>query len=382
MKIVNKERIDKLTGKQGNKLTRKQVDKGLRRAAFLRAFSLVTLFTRLLVTFSPCLLFTLTSCDRRELTYYEVSEITLTADWSQSGLDEKEVNYGATAVFYPHGGGEPKVFLLGDRSGDVIRLPEGVYDALLFNRSFNDFSNIAFRGNGGYRTLEAYARKMETRQDGSTRTIASSPDELAVATLEGFTVTEDMLGNYSHTTYGRAGTRPATGTTAEGGPFTICFTPRKLTREVVAVLHVEGLNNVRSVTCRLDGVAESVFLATGEASANTVTQEFTPSDPQFTPGSPFDGTITGTFEVFGFDTQSGHSLHIDALLVDGKTHFTENYDRVKVTETDNGEGTFILRVEVSTSKVPDVKPEGGSGSGFDVDVDGWGDDVKTDIPIE
>lgn len=324
--------------------------------------------------------FVFSSCDRRELTYYEVSEISLSIDWSQSGLDVKEGSYGATAVFYPRGGGEPKTFLLGDRSGDMVRLPEGLYDVLVFNRSFNDFGNIAFRGHDGYHTLEAYARKIETRQEGTTRTIVSPPDELAVATLEGFSVTEDMLGNYSHTYYGRTA-KAAVGGSVEDSPFSIRLSPRKLTREVVAVLHVEGLNNIRSVVCRIDGVAESVFLATGEASANTVTQEFAPSDPQFTPGSPFNGTVTGRFEVFGF-SDAEHNLHIDALLVDGKTHFTGDYEGVKVTEQDNGEGVLVLRVEVNTGKVPDVKPEGGSGSGFDVDVDGWGDDINTEIPIQ
>lgn len=160
-----------------------------------------SLYVLLFLSLSFC------SCERRELTYYEVSEISVHADWSKSGLDEEESNYGATIVFYPRGGGEPIVFLLGDRSGSVIRLPEGVYDAVLFNRSFNDFSNIAFRGTNGYAMLEAYARKVEMRRDDETRTetrtIASSPDGIAAATIEGFTVTEDMLGNYSQTGYGR-----------------------------------------------------------------------------------------------------------------------------------------------------------------------------------
>ena len=52
-----------------------------------------------------------------------------------------------------------------------------------------------------YTHLDVYKRQDEvTRVE--TRTIISSPDELAVATLEGFIVTEDMLGNYSQTTYG------------------------------------------------------------------------------------------------------------------------------------------------------------------------------------
>ena len=63
-------------------------------------------------------------------------------DWTT-----KSKKYGATAVFYPRNGGEPKIFMMGDRSGDAVRLPMGVYDIIVFNRSFNDFSNIAFRGN-------------------------------------------------------------------------------------------------------------------------------------------------------------------------------------------------------------------------------------------
>lgn len=139
---------------------------------------LITSSGQLLFFCLLCVSILLVSCERRDLTYYEVSEITLTADWNDSGLDDKEQKYGATAVFYPRNGGEPKIFMMGDRSGDAVRLPMGVYDIIVFNRSFNDFSNIAFRGNS-YETLEAYARKVETRVDTKTRvetrTIISSP---------------------------------------------------------------------------------------------------------------------------------------------------------------------------------------------------------------
>ena len=330
-----------------------------------------------------CVSILLVSCERRDLTYYEVSEITLTADWNDSGLDDKEQKYGATVVFYPRNGGEPKIFMMGDRSGDAVRLPMGVYDIIVFNRSFNDFSNIAFRGNS-YETLEAYARKVETRVDKKTRvetrTIISSPDELAAATLKGFTVTEDMLGNYSQTTYGRTAPSRSSEETPDG-LYHLHFVPKKLTREVSAVLHIEGLNNIRSATCRLGGVAESIFLATGKTSANTVTQEFTPSNPEFSPGSPFNGTLSCEFEIFGLNVIDNNNLHLDALLVDGKTEFEGDCTNVKITENDDGTGSVTLILEASTEKVPDVKPEGGAGSGFDVDVDGWGNEINTDIPI-
>ena len=102
----------------------------------------------------------------------------------------------------------------------------------------------------------------------------------------------------------------------------------------------------------------------------------------FDEGSPFNGTLTGTFNVFGIDFTQSHRLHLEAQLVDGKTVFEGDYDNVRVTEKDNGEGVITIYVEATTDKIPDVKPEPGSNSGFDVDVDGWGDEVDTDIPIE
>ena len=77
---------------------------------------LITSSGQLLFFCLLCVSILLVSCERRDLTYYEVSEITLTADWNDSGLDDKEQKYGATAVFYPRNGGEPKIFMMGDRS--------------------------------------------------------------------------------------------------------------------------------------------------------------------------------------------------------------------------------------------------------------------------
>ena len=85
----------------------------------------------------------LASCQRRELTYYTEAEISVTADWSRAGQEE-ESRYGATLILYPQDGGAPRVALMGDRTRSTVQLPEGRYDALLFNRSFDDFGTVAF----------------------------------------------------------------------------------------------------------------------------------------------------------------------------------------------------------------------------------------------
>lgn len=265
------------------------------------------------------LLFLLAGCERRELTYYNTAEIILTVDWSQSGLNNsEEAAYGASAIFYPVDGGESKIFLLGNYSQETVRLQQGVYNVIVFNRSFTDFSNIAFRGGDRYETLEAYNKKTETQTAGKkgVHTVIAPPEKLAAATVTDFAVTQDMLGNYTRTTTtGKA----AYQTAADDENHTLHLIPQKRTSEVVTLIRVKGLNNIRSAVCRLDGISESVFLATGEVSAQSISQEFALTNPVFDENSSRNGTLTGTFNVFGIDLSQSHQLHIEAQLIDGKT---------------------------------------------------------------
>ena len=141
------------------------------------------------------LLLLFASCERRELTYYMEAEITVTADWSHAGVPE-EKDDGVTLVIFPQDGSEPRVILTGERERTIVRLPRGTYDAILFNRSFTDFSNLLFTGMESLKSLEAYAKEVVTRAD--TRVIVSSPDKLASGTVRNFEVTDDMLLSLIH----------------------------------------------------------------------------------------------------------------------------------------------------------------------------------------
>lgn len=210
-----------------DKLTGKRCDKGLRCACFVSpqrtqrftenflCLSRRVIF-KLCVTLCPlwCILFS--GCDRRELTYSDEAEITLTADWSKAGLSEQEAQYGATAVFYPTDGSTPITVLMGDRSRKTVRMKEGCYNVVLFNRSFDDFSGIAFRGMDAHHTLEAYAKNAQVKGMDGGKVSMDSPDELAADYVEGFEVTPDMLGNYEPS---------ATRNTEHPSPCQLCFTP-------------------------------------------------------------------------------------------------------------------------------------------------------------
>lgn len=346
-----------------NQLIRKQGDKGLRYAIMLCVCRLVTLFTCILVIFS--------ACDRRELTYSNEAEITVTADWSKAGLSEQEGRYGATAVFYPTDGNAPITVLMGDRNRKTVRLKEGRYSVVVFNRSFDDFGSIAFRGTDACHTLEAYSKNAQGKGTDSGKVATDSPDELAADCVEGFEVTPGMLGNYGPS---------ATRNTEDPSPCRLCFTPRKLTGEITATIYIKGMNNIRTATCTLGGVAESVFLASGRPSERTMTQRFTLDTKTYLPGSRTDGTMSATFSVFGFDESVLHEVHFEAMLVDGKTEFVEELDDIKVNVSETDEGAIRITIDVTCGEtVPTVRPEGSSG--MDADVEGWDkeDDKEIDI---
>lgn len=347
-------------------LTRIQGNKGLRCARSVFRQKNIRTFFSLSVFLFLCLSFS--SCDRRELTYYMESEIEIRADWSYSGLTDGEAGYGATAIFYPENGGAPKVVLMGNREYAKVRLPEGRYNVILFNRSFDDFACIAFRGEDCYGTLEAYASRVESRAE----ELADSPETLAADRIEGFEVTEDMLGNYSDVM------KRSLPDTAD---CTLCLAPRKLIEELQVTVHVQGLNNVRSAVATIDGVASSVFLATGQPSGQTVTQRFELENPRYYPGSPFHGTMDATFNSFAFNTDRPHEVSIQATLVDGESTYRENFTGLDITESSGEDGTLVLTLEVETDKVPDVKPEGGGGSGFNPDVEDWGEEQEGEIRV-
>lgn len=312
-----------------------------------------------------------TSCNRRELTYYEVAEITLTADWSQSGL-EGETDYGATAVFYPKNGGTPQIVLMGNRTHATARLPKGHYSVIVFNRSFNDFGAIAFRGENSFHTFEAYAKQIENRS--ATEVLVASPEKLATYVIEEFEVTDNMLGNYAET-------KPVSRSSATG-ECSLHFIPTELTSTVKVQINVDGLKNIKDATCRLGGIHASILLHNSQCSENMIAQEFSIGNPVFHEGSLTDGTLTGEISVFGFNEEADHSMSLSANLVDGKTKIEQNFDKVNISKNTDETGAIYLHVEAKTPEpIPDVEPEKGPDSGFDADVDDWGKEENTEIPL-
>ena len=111
-----------------------------------------------------------------------------------------------------------------------------------------------------------------------------------------------------------------------------------------------------------------------------MTQQFTMDDITYDEGSPFNGTLSGIFNAFGFDSEQSHTLTLKILLVDNKTVVEQTFNVFARNETDE-DGTLTFYIEIVTDRLPDVKPEGDPDSGFDATVDEWGDPIDSEVPM-
>ena len=308
----------------------------------------------------------LASCERRELTYYTEAEITVTAD------QQEESQYGATLIFYPQDGGTPRVVLMGDRTQTTVRLPYGRYDAILFNRSFDEFGTMAFRGQEQLHTLEAYALQTETRY--GTKIITAAPGKLASAVIRDFEVTDNMLGNYAP-----AGARSVAD--CPDGACRLQFTPLPLTRKVKIRLHITGIDNLKQATCQLGGVPLSVYLHDGNTdNAEKGAQEFEIESITPDEGSATAGTLSGMVHLFGLPASEEVQIKVKALLKDNTTVVERDVENIEVNEEADDNGTVTLHIKADiTEPLPDIKPS--EDSGFGADVEEWGQDNTTEIPI-
>lgn len=321
-----------------------------------------------------CILIIFSSCEFRELTYFLESEINICVDWSKSGLSNNEQKYGATTLFYRIDGSSPIVVLMGDRNRKTVRLKKGEYNVVIFNRSFDDFGNISFRGETDYHTLEAYIHNTQSKWMTTSREISTTIlDELAVDRMAGFEVTTDMLGNYTSDESKRNSAHL-------DNPYHLYFTPKRQTMDISIIIHIKGLNNIRTAIGTLSGVSESVFLASGKPSEMIVKQKFALGNPTYLPDSKIEGTLNATFSVLAFDENIRHDVLFKALLADGKTVFQEVFKEIKVNKTEECNGATHITIElVCKQTIPDVEPEGDGG--FDADVEDWENEENSDIEI-
>lgn len=329
----------------------------------------------------------ITSCIRQELDYnYSPNcNIRVAIDWSQSGL----TTHGATALFYPQDGGKPITAIMSDPNGEIVRLPKGIYNIIVFNQTMDEFSYLGFRGIESYATFEIFV-KPATNKGGNKaadESMIAHPDNLAVARQENFEVTQQMIA--------------ATRNKAE--EIIIGFTPRSIVSTMKISLFAKNVHMIKAAKGNITGMADSYCVSKGINNSSTASHSFSLTKITLDDSGELNGFISGEITTLGLPAQISkasetplNTLTVSFLLVDNKTIIEKTYHIDN--KISNDEQTAGIKVEVGTSagsvpgeeaseedkpiEIPEVKPgEGESGGGgMDADVGNW-DEIEIIIPV-
>ena len=272
--------------------------------------------------------------------YVDRCAVRLDIDWGPCGIDPD----GMTVLFYPVDGGEPSRFLTNMVTGDEVRLRKGIYNVVVFNQAAEEYSYLTIEGQDQYSTLRIVMKTTES--DWYTPTegerLIYDPEPLAVATLEGFEVTQEMV---------RANLK-------EGKEFSLACRPEKVIFTTHLSLEIKGLHNVRTARGSIKGMADTYWIANSKTGSSIATQLVDFSEKTFHKNSTTDGILSGSYLTLGRPNVTSKAtdeisnlLTLSILLVDNKTVITKQYDIAPRAAINNE--TKEVKVVLGTGADPD-----------------------------
>ncbi len=346
---------------------------------------------RKLLLYVICFCLVAISCERRELTYNysPYCEVVINVDWENMS---KTPN-GMTVICYPESGAAPITKVNGDNvKQETLLLPAGVYNIVVFNRQVSDFDYVGFRGMDKFETAEVHSLSTTSKWAVSKAEseLVTEPDEVGVATYLDVEIKQECIEK-STELYKKEGKHIVA--------HTLDLTPVVVVKKTRVNVRVKGIHNLRSTRATLFGMSEGYNFSTQMSVPINVTHVLEQwKIEEYEYGEEYGGTNT-EFISFGVPnyatpTRAGAngdwngSIDLSMLLVDNKTvmNFKNIPLKDKLTyEEETGKLTTTIRIDVgyddTVPDLPDVKPEGGTESGLDADIDSWGDEDVTTVPI-
>ena len=165
------------------------------------------------------------------------------------------------------------------------------------------------------------------------------------------------------------------------------LTPENIIYTIKVKVNIKGIYNLRSARAALDGMAEGYRFASAKPTKAVSTYLMEEWSLTVDQSDPTRGYIVSTLYCFGLP--DGHRATADenhfvlyVLLVDNKTTLDYTFPVGDKFDYDEAEVELSLSLEIDLQDpLPDVKPEGGSGSGFDATVEDWGEEIEHDIQM-
>ena len=336
------------------------------------------------------------SCEHKELCYYHphVAPVRVNVDWRLFTMEEPT---GMTAYAYPLHEDETRIyrFISHNINYITLELEAGSFHTIVFNQSESEYGSLEFSNLEDYNT--AQVRVLQTKSNwyatkAPDTKVGVEPEWLGVGRAENIEVTEEMvkaaeeedLAAHQDIMAPRAGRVINNVAT---------ITPISVIKQVEFRVYGEGLYNLRSVRAVVEGMAEGCLFSTGAPTANQVAHTMETWEIDSEEFDPASGDIVITLSTFGIPEGHGgkpeeNKFSISLLLVDNKTTLTYDYYigdiLAQFNDMDGSDGQIqkvIVDLELP-ERLPDVQPMGGSGGGFNADVDDWGDEITTEIPIK
>ncbi len=316
------------------------------------------------------------SCHRREIFYENVqyANLQIIVDWTKAFPNEGSKPSGMSVWFYPKQGGNPIIKSTNDVDKYEVRIPEGVYDILIFNQTPYELSrSLGFRDIENLDKAQVYSVLLDYKswyEEQTNKTVHAQPRYFAAvnyADAEVMAPLHDL--DY---TLEKEDERPDVVTT-------IYVTPEMITKDVEILVHVKNAGSIRDIRSAVIGLAEGHHL-NGEhqnrSSSINIIDDWDKSDDS-------DETIiVFNLTSFGYKKTSEESdtntdnwmgeLDLRFLLHNGELeNFILPLDKDNIIETDN---VLKMKLEIGLDnpiELPDVPNPDNGGAGFEPDVDEW-----------
>lgn len=341
------------------------------------------------------LLLLLTSCNHKELCYNHphTAPVRVDVDWNR--FEPYERPTGMTLTLYPEAGQQVFTRQSNTTTHAVMNLPADRYQVLVYNQSPSEFGTFKFQHMDNPQQASVIAEEHSSRWyvgRGDNNRVATEPEWLGVGNYSDAEVTEKMVEEQA------LKLQNAAAQTRNSEPVIATVTPENVIHTISVEVHIQGMHNLRSARASLTGLAEGYYLTQGKRMDTEVThliEEWSATRDEL---DPTRGHIQSSFTCFGLPNNHAEQaeenvLTLDLLLVDNRTiktfvfhvgdKFTETLDESGVETEVHLQLYLKLLQDLNGDPIvlPDVKPEGGSGSGFSATVDDWGEEIEFGVQM-
>lgn len=337
------------------------------------------------------MLLSLVACEHKDLCFHHPHDalVRVDVDWSQF---HEETPSGMSVMVYPE---DPEMqcrtVLSNEISYATMALPAGRYKTLVYNQSPTEFGSVYFRDMDQFYKAVVKGNKMSSRwyvTRAEDEIVIMQPEWIACDSQTDVVVTDEMVQATDEMKLQQA-MQTKQGRTRYESAFSISsLVPLNIISTLNVKVYVKGIYNLRSARASINGFADGCMLATRQNTTTTATHLMEKWSVTVDPADPTRGCISGSISCFGLPADhqgmaEENNFILDVLLVDNKTilqfPFQVGDAFVKKADMDGVHALTINLELVLDTPLPDVKPEGGSGSGFDATVDDWGPEENVDI---